>query len=338
MTATSAPKQAPEEKLTRMSFGEHLEELRGRLFKALGAVLLGVVALVPFKHRVTEVYIAPYRKCWFMHYENYVAKLDERIGLEKHWDLTPADKAAVAAKVAEQEGLWRRRLEFNLEYRDRIRNGKFEPALVNDIETQGGFPLSYNLKATGGLDDIWIFMSATMLFGVILASPIVIWQVWAFVAAGLYQKERKVVWTYLPFGTALLATGVLFGYYLAVPFGYYMLVNYMELDQVGPLFNVSHYFSFFFSFCTALGLVFQLPLVMLVVNKIGLVSHAAMRKSWRYVILGICFVSMIVTPPDPFSMLLMATPMVLLYMLGLALTALVERKGKVPPATAPAKT
>ena len=176
-------------------------------------------------------------------------------------------------------------------------------------------------------------MAASMLFGLILSAPIVIWQAWSFIGAGLYHNERKLVWTYIPFGMGLLAAGVLFGYFLAVPYGYFMLIDYMQLDQVGPLFTVSHYFSFFFSFCTALGLVFQLPLVMLILAKVGIVTHTTMRKQWRYFVLAIFAIAMLVTPPDPFSMCLMAAPMLALYGLGLVLTKLAATKGV--PTTAP---
>lgn len=323
--ATEKPKA--EEGLARMSFGDHLEELRSRIFKAVGAVLLGVLVLMPFKRTVTEVYIAPYRKCWHLQYEKFVAGLDAKIGLVgRYEDLDAEHKKAVDAKFAGLHPLERSQIEFHRTYRGEIERGDFPPSLVGTIETQGNFPLSYNLKATGGLDDIWIFMTASMLFGLILASPVVLWQIWAFIGAGLYRNEKKVVWTYVPFGVSLLAAGVLFGYFLAVPYGYFMLVDYMQLDQVGPMFTVSHYFSFFFSFCSALGLVFQLPLVMLILAKLDIVRHDTMRKQWRYFVLAIFAIAMLVTPPDPFSMCLMATPMILLYLLGLVLTGIVSRK------------
>ena len=316
-----------------MAFGEHLDELRTRLLRSIAALLLGVVPLMFFKREVTEIYIAPYRKCWVMQYRKFLDRQDQKVGLTKpRAELTAGEEQELQARLAKLHKDERRVIEWNLERRDEILTDKYPTDLTDQIQTQGGFPIAYNLKATGGLDDIWIFMSATLLFGLILASPFVLWQVWAFIAAGLYANERRVVWTYVPFALGLLAFGVLFGYFLAVPYGYYMLIDYMNLDLVGPMFTVSHYFTFFFSFCTALGLVFQLPMVMLALCRLGIVSHAAMRKNWRYVVLGIFGVALLVTPPDPFSMGLLAAPMIALYGLGLLLTAFVERSTERPQA------
>lgn len=318
--------QVAAEDLPRMSFGEHLEELRGRLFKAIGAIALAVIGLMPFKREVQAIYLEPYRACWNSTYAGFLEQLDRDIGLVGDYArLGPEQKQQVDARVAQLHADRQRTVRFHLERRGQILAGTYPRQEADRILHEGNFPLPWNLKALGGLDDIWIFMAATMLFGVILASPIVLWQIWAFIAAGLYARERKVVWAFLPAAFGLLGLGVLFGYYVAVPFGLYMLVQYMNLDQVAPFFTVSQYFSFFFSFCTALGLMFQLPLVMLVLARIGLVTHATMKQHWRYVVLIIFVVAMVVTPPDPFSMCLMAAPLLVLYGFGLLLTARVQR-------------
>ncbi len=304
------------EDLPRMSFGDHLDELRSRLMKCIGAMLVAVVALLPFKDDVTAIYIEPYRNMWDWAYTAFLEKLDERertIGL------------------ANMHKLEREKVQFHKEYRDEIKAGTFPEH--NQILTPGGFSVPYTLKATSGFQDVWTFMAAVLLFGLILASPVVLWQVWAFVAAGLYQHERHVVMRMVPFALLLLTAGVGFGYFVMVPLALYFLVELMNWTQVEPLFSVSEYFSMLLTLTAALGLVFQLPLLMLALQKVGLVTHAAMRKNWRMVVLGIFVVAAVLTPPDPFTQSIMAGPMVLLYFLGLWLTGRVERRTKLVHAT-----
>src|SRR5690606_41132943 len=103
--------------------------------------------------------------------------------------------------------------------------------------------------------------------------------------------------------------------------GLYFLVKLMNWAKVESMMSVDLYFSFLLTLTAALGAVFQLPLVMLAVQKVGLVSHRSMAKNWRYVILGFFVFAAVITPPDPFTQSMMAIPMVLLYGVGLLLTS-----------------
>ena len=164
------------------------------------------------------------------------------------------------------------------------------------------------------------FMWASLVFALVLASPVVIWQAWAFVAAGLYPHERKIFYRYFPFMLLLMGGGVLFGYRVALPYSLGFLVRMMDPSQVSAIFSVGQFLTLEFALTAAMGLVFQLPLVMVALQRIGLVTHATFRRNWRMIILLIFVLAAVVTPPDPASMLLMSTPMVLLYGLGLVLT------------------
>src|SRR5262245_15441114 len=103
------------EELKRMAFGEHLDELRTRLLKSIAAVLLGVVPLMFFKREVTNIYIAPYRKCWYMQYQKHLAKLDRKIGLTKPYaQLSPEEEQQVQARIAKLHRDERPIVEWNL--------------------------------------------------------------------------------------------------------------------------------------------------------------------------------------------------------------------------------
>jgi Tat protein translocase TatC len=132
----------------------------------------------------------------------------------------------------------------------------------------------------------------------------------------------------VPGAAILLMLGVAFGYTVVVPYGLYFLVQLMNFGQVQPLVSVSSYFSLLFMLTAALGLVFQLPLVMLTLQKVGIVSHEALKKNWRYVILLVFVLAGVFSPPDPFTQVMMALPMVLLYILGLVLTGRSARRAK----------
>lgn len=316
---TVEPAQHDEEQLARMSFGEHLDELRRRLFIGLGALAIAVLGLMPFKESVTEVYIRPYRVMWEDAFNDHREKME---GI-----------AAEAARTGEElDPLYVTAIEFLRERGDQIVDGTFPPEALRYIELQGLFVMPRNLKATGGLEDFWIFMAATLLFGIMLAAPVLLYQLWAFVSAGLYEKERKVVLRYFPFACCLLAAGIAFGYFLAVPYGLYFLSQMMDWSQVEPMFTVGLYFSFLFTLTTALGVVFQLPMLMLALVKVGLLQHETLKKNWRIIVLGFFFFSAVLTPPDPFTQCLMAGPMILLYLMGLFLTSRVAKERGAQPA------
>lgn len=319
MTATKtrsaeAGATPPAEELPRMSFGDHLDELRLRLVRAIGALLLAALLVTPFKNEVTDIYTAPYELMWMQAYGTYLEKLDAQV-------------AEANAQGDVLDDLKQEEVDFHARYRAKILDGTFPDDQYGYILNKGNFRLPRTLKALGGLDDFWVFMGAVMLFALILASPVVLYQFWAFVSAGLYAKERKAALRYFPFAVVMLVIGVLFGYLIVVPAGLYFLIQLMNWAKVESMMSVSLYFSFLLTLTAALGLVFQLPLVMVALQKVGLVSHRAMRKNWRYVILGMFVISAILTPPDPFTQVLMAVPMIVLYLIGLILTGRSERRG-----------
>jgi Tat protein translocase TatC len=209
-------------------------------------------------------------------------------------------------------------LDFCRENQERVLADQFEyPSLLPQLT---GFPVPYTLFSQDPLGDSLSWLWASLVFALVLASPVVVWQVWAFIAAGLFKHERSVFYRYFPFMMVLFAAGVLFGYFVALPYSVGFLIRLMDPAQVNAIFSIGQFLTLEFALTGALGLVFQLPLVMVALQRIGLVTHGAFVKNWRMAILIIFVVAAIVTPPEPVSMLLMSAPMVLLYGLGLLLT------------------
>ena len=298
------------EPLPRMTFGDHLDELRKRVIKALLAVAGAILLVLPFKGTVQEVIVGPYRAQWEVGFEDWIAGLQAQ-----------QDAGAISDDSAEF-------LAFCIARKDEILSGAYEyPHL---LQSKTGYPVPYSLYATGGLEDILSFMWASLIFALVLASPVVIWQIWAFIAAGLYKHERAVFYRYFPFMVLLIGAGVWFGYAVALPYSLGFLISMMDPSQVGAIFSVGQFLNLLFMTTAAMGVVFQVPLVMLALQRVGLVRHATFVKHWRMTILIIFILSALFSPPEPVSMILMSLPMILLYGVGLILTA--SGRKNEPPA------
>ncbi len=306
-----------EEPLPRMSFGDHLDELRKRLIKALLAVLVAVLVVMPFKVEVQGIVIEPYRLQWRVGFSEWVAELE----------------AKEASGALQHDKLGTTFLANCRDYGAVILADKFEYA--DQTPTITGYPVPYNLFATGGLEDVMSWMWVSLVFAMVLAAPVVIWHVWAFIAAGLYQRERAVFYRYFPFMMVLLTGGVLFGYFVALPYSLGFLLGLMDRTQVSAILSIGQFLTLLFAMTGAMGVVFQLPLVMVALQRVGLVTHTAYLKNWRMTVLVLFVVAAVFTPPDPVSMMLMVTPMCVLYALGLVLTWF-GRKHEAAVAAAPA--
>ena len=174
---------------------------------------------------------------------------------------------------------------------------------------------SYDEKliVTGVTEAFMVKLQLSFLGGFILAFPVVIWALWRFVKPALYPHERKYVYFLIPITTILFAGGVLFAYFgvlrLILGFLIYIAGNNLE-----TMFKVDQYVSFVLAFTIPFGLVFELPVVVFFLTKMGIVTYEAMASKRRYALLIIVILAAALTPgPDPFSQMLMAGPGYLLY-------------------------
>lgn len=169
-------------------------------------------------------------------------------------------------------------------------------------------------------------LKVSIYFGLLLALPVVLWQIWAFIMPALYEDEKKRVLPYVLFTTALFAGGVLFGYYVVLPIGLKFLVGYGG-DIFDQQQRAGEYVSFVTLFLLAFGVVFEMPAMMVLLASAGVVSHRRMRSSRKYALIAIAAAAMVLTPSqDPVSMLLMMGPLILLYELGIILARIIDRR------------
>ena len=144
-----------------------------------------------------------------------------------------------------------------------------------------------------------------------------IYQIWLFVAAGLYPHERKYVYIYLPMSIFLFLGGALFCFYAVFPFVLNFLLGFNKLLGVNPQIRLSEWISFAVTLPVMFGLSFQLPLIMLFMERISIFTVKDYHEKRRMAILIISIISMLMTPADPMSMVLMMMPLILLYELGI---------------------
>jgi sec-independent protein translocase protein TatC len=166
------------------------------------------------------------------------------------------------------------------------------------------------------------YFKVSLISGLVLASPWVIYQLWLFVAAGLYPHERKYVYRYLPMSIILFLGGIFFCYFAVFPTVLDFLLDYNVRIGLTAQIRISEWISFAVTMPLMFGVSFQLPLVMLFLQRIGIFPLEAYREQRRMAILVIAIVSMLLTPSDPFSMLLMMFPLLALYELGVWLCSL----------------
>ncbi|MDD5327869.1 MAG: twin-arginine translocase subunit TatC [Phycisphaerae bacterium] len=175
------------------------------------------------------------------------------------------------------------------------------------------------------------YMGIAMIAAVILASPWIFYQLWLFISAGLYPKEKRYIYLAIPFSTILFVTGALFFIFIISPVTLRFLVIFDRLVlRSNPNWTFPQYLSFVSMMMLVFGLAFQTPVAIFFLNKTGLVSIKALCKSRKYVVLAVVFVAAAATPgSDLFSLFALAIPMYLLFELGILLSYLSNRRKRL---------
>lgn len=168
------------------------------------------------------------------------------------------------------------------------------------------------------------FLKIAFTIGVFLSSPVVFWQAWKFVLPALFPHEREAVMRYAPAALILFVTGLLFSYFAILPIALRFLIGFATAD-LAPALAIGRFLSFFLGVTIPFGLVFQIPMVMLLLLHLGIVSLDFLRRIRRFVWFGSFVVGAMLTPPDVASQVLMAIPIVILYEAAIAIYTRSER-------------
>jgi sec-independent protein translocase protein TatC len=174
-----------------------------------------------------------------------------------------------------------------------------------------------SLVFTHPMDALNLYLYVALLAGAIMASPFILYQVWLFIAPGLYHKEKRFVIPFMAATVSLFLLGAAFGYYYVLPGAIKILVIQFGHDFT-PMITIEDYSSFFLSIILGLGISFEMPILIFFLALFGIVSPRFLWKNIRYAILAVFIVAAVICPsPDPWTMCIYAVPMLALYVVGI---------------------
>ena len=187
---------------------------------------------------------------------------------------------------------------------------------------------------TGLPEAFFTYLKVSLLSGIMLAAPVILYQFWMFVAPGLYRKERRILLPIVFLSSLFFIGGSLFGYFIVFPWGFKFFLGFAT-ETIRPLPSMKEYLGFSAKLLLAFGLVFELPLVITFLARLGLVSVSFLKKNRKYAVLLFFAGAAMLTPPDVVTQVMMALPLMLLYEISI-LGARIFGRAK-PPAESPSE-
>ena len=189
------------------------------------------------------------------------------------------------------------------------------------------------LIGTGVAEAFFTKIKVAVIAGVVLAIPVILYQLWRFIAPGLHEHEKYYVVPFVFFGTAFFAGGAVFCYELVFAVGYAFFIEQYASIGVEPTLRISEYLSFSSRLLLAFGVTFELPVLAFFFARIGMIDHMTLLRPWRYAIIAIVVIAAVLTPgPDVASQLLLAGPLVVLYVASIGVAYVFARKAPEEPA------
>jgi sec-independent protein translocase protein TatC len=313
-----------EQSMVAMSFGEHIEELRRHLILALLGLAVGVIiAFVPYLDlgkRVLQTMEGPAQASLDKFYRERAHERAEKANANKEF----GDLTAFHVDAADFADAFRTLApDIKLPTRESLK-GKTVTLRMAQNRAQQILDVAQNIESKAALvslaplETFMIYFMVCIATGLVVTSPWVFYQLWAFVAAGLYRHERHYVHRFLPFSIGLFLAGVFLCFFIVLPVTLNFLLEFNVWLGIEPTLRISEWISFATILPLVFGACFQTPLVMLFLERIGIFTADDFRAKRRIAILIMVIVAAVITPTqDPFSLMLLAVPMILLYELGI---------------------
>jgi sec-independent protein translocase protein TatC len=202
------------------------------------------------------------------------------------------------------------------------------------LPLMNALPAGTKMIATGVVAPFFVPVKVTALVALIVALPYVLWQAWAFIAPGLYQHEKRIALPLVFVSTVLFITGIAFCYFFV--FGrVFAFINEFAPKSITPAPDIENYLNFVLTMFVAFGITFEIPVIVMVLVRTGVIGVAKLKEVRPYVIVGNFIVAAILTPPDVVSQFMLAIPMCLLYELGILFAGIMAKPGKTSTDPAP---
>lgn len=286
--------------MKKMSVWDHLDELRSRLILVAVFFVVSLIAAFVFQNHLMSFVLHPFRR------------------LADHKGQNPRNPVCELLLTAAKE------------------QDEKNPALSKALRELSDFFAYRRLIAIRPQESFLSYFRVSLFAALVVTVPFLVFQLWRFVSAGLYEHERRAARFFLPLGVGLFFAGLAFGYLLLVPVALRFLLTYGQSEMITPRISVSGYLDFFNTVMLALGVSFQLPLGMMLVAAAGVVSAKEMKRYRRHMVVVAFIVAAALTPPDVVTQFLLAVPLVALYEFGIVLARFMgdrDESGSVRSAT-----
>jgi len=186
--------------------------------------------------------------------------------------------------------------------------------------------LPFTFQSLGMSEQFSVHIWTSITAGFIIAFPFIVWEFWKFISPGLYETERKGAKTFIIISSLLFFIGVLFGYYVVTPLSVNFLGSYSVSDLVERNIKIDSYISLVRSSVLASGLIFELPIIMFFLTKMGLITPQFLRKYRKHALVLVLLLAAIITPPDIISQIIVAIPILILYEISIIISAIVIKR------------
>jgi Twin arginine targeting (Tat) protein translocase TatC len=183
-----------------------------------------------------------------------------------------------------------------------------------------------SLHAFSLWDGIGMYMKIAFVVALLIALPFAFYQLWAFVSPGLKARERRAALGYVPLALVMFAAGLAFSYFVVFPLAFDFTTHVSRRLGLEETYGIAQYFSFMFNIIVPISLLFELPIAVMFLTRIGILNPVRLRKMRRYAYFGLIFIGVLVTPPDFISDLLVALPLILLYEFSVYMASAVHRR------------
>ncbi len=327
-----------------MTFGEHLEELRIALVKSslwlAGGMIIGLLLatkVVAYMQGPLEASLENFYKKQSVREMSAAAGSEVSVDLET-WmkeNKVVSQTVWVDPRRLELMGLGSEKSADSSFLKDPDSEGLPDPTRMMKLRMFVG--VNASTEALGLQEPFMIWLKAAFVVAFIVASPGIFYHLWEFVSAGLYPHERRYVYFFLPTSLLLFWSGACLAFFVIFQMVIDFLLEFNASMGIGASPRLTDYMSFALFLPLGFGVAFQLPLAMLVLERLGIMSIGVYVSQWRIAVLAIAFISMVLTPADMASMIGMAVPLVGLYFLGIAMCKYLPRSAMQTPASGEAR-